>query len=584
MANAGSSFKPMRLLALVIVLIAALSALFLRVVWIQIFHGSEYSAAAYAQQTTTINRTLKAKRGSILDANGNVLAKTETTYDVIIDPMALQSHDKETQQAAMKELARILNIRHVSFFDPYMTAEYADSQYERFAGGYGISEAVKAQIQAKIDDGHIVGVWLEPQQSRTYPNNALAAHVIGFNGAYGLEAYYDEELSGKDGRYSSVTPPNGKTVETVEKEQNGYTLCTSLKTTVEYYLEQSLEEAMKDQDCERVCGIIMNPKTGAIYAMADFPSFNLNDVEEVIGLSSRYTPERQKEADFLPSVWNNFAVSGTYQPGSTFKPIFASIALDSGSIAEYDTFYCEGSYSYYDQLFKCADYDAHGEETIRDVIQHSCNIGMIQVSTHVSIRSYLQYQKAYGLGQRTGIDLPGEATAEYLIYNEDNMGPVELATTAFGQGFNLTPIQLLAAECAVVNNGYLMQPHLVEKIIDENGNTVYTAPTEPLRQVVSAYTSSIVRDGMEAVAAHSSLADELAGYRIGGKTGTAEQGDYAENRYVISFTAFAPIDDPEVGLLIVMDEAASNSSRTAVEVGGKVLANVLPYLNIYPEE
>lgn len=581
----GTKLNRTRLLIVVVLILALIAGLFGRIIWIQTVHGEEYKQAIQEQQSSQQDSTIAALRGTIYDRNQNVLARSERVYDVIIDPKVLQAADTVTQQSTIRELCKILGIKDTSVLEKYLGAEYASSQYERFKQGRSISESIKALIDDKKESGDIVGVWHEEIQKRVYPNHELAAQVIGFNGVYGIEGEYDEELSGTAGRKMVVSTGDGNYLEEVVDAQNGNSLVLTLDQTVQYYLEQALAQTMQEEECLRACGIIMNPKTGEIYGMAVYPTFDLNDVEKVIGLTSQHTTQMQAEADFLPTmIWNNYAVSGTYQPGSTYKPVFAAAALDSGSISAYDTFTCNASYTFYDQNFKCAYYVAHGTQTIRSIIENSCNIGMIKISEMVSASTYYTYQKAFGIGQLTGIDLPDEASAAALVYDEDTLGPVEMATTSFGQGFNLTPIQLLTAESACVNDGYLVQPHLLKQILDERGNVISETSTRTLRQVISAETSAIIRSGMEAVVEEGTGGGvSLEGYRIGGKTGTAEKGDYEENKYIVSFVGFAPIDDPEVGILIILDEAKSGSSAPAQKVAARVLEKILPYLNIYSE-
>ena len=580
----NGGLNKVRLLLLVSVILLIFAGLFGRIIYIQVAHGEEYTQAVQAQQGSTQDTTISALRGVIYDRNHNVLAETQQVYDVIIDPKALQSADLVDQQSTIQQLSSVLDITDTSVLEKYLDAEYADSQYERFSQGRQISESTKSVLEEKIDAGSIVGVWFEAIQSRNYPNDELAAHVIGFNNVYGLEMEYDEELSGIDGRIIRTRTEDGQYLEEVVDAQDGNSLLLTLDQTVQYYLEQALAKVMEEEECLRACGIIMNPKTGEVYAMANYPTFNLNNVEEVVGLSSKYTTEMKQEDTFLSGIWSNFAVSGTYEPGSTFKPIFAASALDSGSISENDSFTCNSFYMYYDQTFQCAFSVAHGIQSIREIIQNSCNVGMIQVSERTPAETYYKYQQAFGIGQLTGIDLPYEESAASLVYDLDSLGPVELATVSFGQGFNLTPIQLLTAESAVVNDGNLVRPHLVKQILDADGNVISETNTETIRQVISAETSAIIRSGMEAVVeTGTGTGVNLEGYRIGGKTGTAEKGDYSEGKYIVSFTGFAPIDDPEVGILIILDEAKSGVSSPAQSVAAEVLSQVLPYLNIYPQ-
>ncbi|MBQ6239122.1 MAG: penicillin-binding protein 2 [Firmicutes bacterium] len=555
-----------------------------RIAFLQIAHGAEYSEAIKGQIGTSEDTEILSLRGTIYDRNGQVLAQSSHVYNVIIDPKILQDASPVDQQYTIKELSDILRIKDDALLTKYLDPSYKSSRYELFSAGRGVSESVNALIEQRIAEGVIKGVWMEEIQERKYPGNELAAHVIGFNEAYGLELYYNEELSGTSGRRMTVQLSDGSYSTQVVEPINGKNLITTLDRTTQYYLETALADAMQEQKCRQACGILMNPKTGEIYAMAGYPSFDLNNVEKVIGITSKYTQEELKADSFLPSIWNNPVISSTYEPGSTYKPVFASSALDCGAISEYDEFLCEAVYDYYDIQFKCAFYFAHGVQTIREIIQNSCNVGMIQVSQRITTDEYCAYQDAYGIGHRTGIDLPGEVSAKLLVYGKNTMGPVERATASFGQGFNLTPIQLITAVSACVNNGYLVKPHIVSGITDAEGNLLKDIPAQVVRQVISPETSGVIRDGMEAVVENEpGIWGELEGYHIGGKTGTAEK-DYDEKKYVVSFIGFAPIEDPEIGLLIVLDEADDGTSAAAQKVAAKVLKKTLPYLNLYPED
>ncbi len=578
-----NSFR-LRLFVFTLVIVLFFVAAVGRIIYLQIVHGEAYSEAIKGQIGTSEDREIQSLRGTIYDRNGQVLAHSEHVYNVIIDPKVLQDASPVDQQYTIKELTDILRIKDDALLTKYLDPSYKNSRYELFSAGRGVSESVNALIEQRISEGVIKGVWMEEIQERRYPEKELAAHVIGFNEAYGLEYYYNEELSGTSGRRMTVQMSDGTYSTQVVEAINGKNLITTLDRTVQYYLETALADVMQEQNCRRAWGILMNPKTGEIYAMAGYPTFDLNDVEDVIGLTSKYKPEEVRAESFLPALWNNPVVSETYEPGSTFKPVFASAALDCGAISEYDTFECGAVYHYYDIEFKCAFYMAHGLETIRDIIQNSCNVGMIQVSEQITTEEYCAYQDAFGIGRRTGIDLPGEASAKTLVYDKYSMGPVERATASFGQGFNLTPIQLITAVSACVNNGYLVQPRVVSGITDAEGNLLEDKPVQITRQVISQETSSIIRDGMEAVVeSEPGIWGELEGYHIGGKTGTAEK-DYEDKRYVVSFVGFAPIEDPEVGLLIVLDEADEGTSAVAQRVAAKVFKKTLPYMNLYPED
>ncbi len=567
--------------------ILVLALLFVSILRIQMVHGKEYDMAIQDQLGSAYNQELPALRGTIVDRSGNVLAESRRVYNVIVDPLALQKADEAVQQSTVRLVARILDVKDLSLLEKYLSKEYSDSQYERFSAGYGISESLKTQLQEYIRTGDIAGIWFEEVQNRLYPSGELAAHVIGFNSAYGVEASYDRELSGTPGRVVASVGLDGETSEERIEAVDGNTLVLCLDQSLQFYVEEALASAMEREKCLRVTAIMMNPKNGEIYAMASYPTFDLNRVERVIGLTDKYTDEMISNELFLPSIWTNWAITGSYQPGSTFKTVFAASALDSASINDTETFECESQIYYAGNYFKCAFYKAHGVETVRDVIMNSCNVGMIQISSRISTAEYMKYQNAFGIGKLTGIDLPYEISAENLVYNEEIMGNVERATTAFGQGFNVTPIQLITAVSACVNDGKMVWPHVVKEIRSASGELVSETDARVVRQIISSETSQVIREAMAAVVKNewgdgSSMG--LAGYHIGGKTGTAEKDDYSEGKYIVSFISFAPIEDPEVGLLVILDEADMGTSYAAQEVAAEILVRALPYLNIYPAE
>ena len=590
-----------RLLLVLCITICLLITMLLRVIYIKSVHGEEYQTMAEQQQVASTDVVIPALRGSIYDRNGNVMAESVRVYNVILDCQTLIEAKEALQISTIEQLMFTLELEDENVIRQYMTEEYKGYRYWKLKEGQGITAAQMEEIQAGIDKGKVVGVWFEEDENRQYVNDSLAAHVIGFNGNYGVEQYYDEYLSGVQGRKMVVASTGSSFVEEYIAAANGKDLTLTIDSKAQYYMEQILQQGVASTNALRGYAICMNPKTGEIYGMTQCPTYNLNDNTEIIGMSEKYQKAHSdpRAEDYYSSVWTNYIISMTYEPGSTFKPLFASAALNEGIITESDTFLCEGKYQLYEREIQCAGQEAHGKETVADILRNSCNVGMTQISERFSTDKWLQYQSAYGLAQLTGIDLAGEAgDTDYLIYisNEEaaergttnGMGPVEKATTAFGQGFTVTPIQLITAFSSIINGGEYVKPYVVSQITDESGNIVKSQTKEVLRRTVSENVSKLIRQYMYGtVSSGTGQAAQVAGYEIGGKTGTSQKinddGTYSEDRYVVSFIGFTPVDDPEVVLLVVLDETNKGVSSETSNLASQMFEKILPALGLYPD-
>ncbi len=583
--------KELRNLRVIIaVLIICMGALFLRVAWIKAVHGSEYEIAAEQQQILQTDTTIPALRGTIQDINGQTLAKSERVYNVILDCKMIRDADTALYNSTIEKISEILEIPESSI-EKFLTEEYAQTRYKRFDEGMRIPYSKQQQLQQAIEKGDITGIWFEESEERSYINGSLMAHVLGFNGSYGVEQEYDENLRGVDGRQMVVSNNAGSFVEEYAAAKDGDTITLTLDSTLQYYMEERLKAGVEHYEAISGCAIAMNPKTGAILGLAVVPTFDLNNALTSIGVTPAFTKEYgtpDSNEEYYQYIWKNYAISDAYEPGSTFKPIFASAALQEAVLGVTTTFYCGGKIDFWDTTIQCAYEENHGIETVQDIIQHSCNIGMTQISVLMGVDRWMEYQDAFGVGHRTGIDLPGETSAAPLVYNIDTMGPVELATTSFGQGFNVTPMQLITAFSAVINGGDLVTPHVVDHITDPYGNLVLSNTREISREVISKEVSDTMRSYLETVVARGTgQAAQVEGYSIGGKTGTAQKhgddGTYKKDAYVCSFIGFTPVEDPEIVLLVILDEPNDGSSNSPSAVAAEMFADMLPYMNIYPE-
>ena len=600
----------LRTILLLVAMIALLIFVLVRVIYIKAVHGEEYQTLAEKQQVESTDVIIPALRGSITDRNGNVLAESSRVYNVILDCQVLIEAKQSDQVSTIEQLMQTLGLKDENIIRQYMTDEYKDYRYWKLEEGEGISVAQMEEIQAAIDKDKVVGVWFEEAEDRQYVNDSLAAHVVGFNGSYGVEQYYDEYLSGVEGRKMVVASTGNSFVEEHIAAEDGKDLTLTIDTKVQFYMEEVLQRGLINKNAINGCAICMNPKTGEIYGLAVAPTYNLNNPMEIVGVSQKYKKTHdEKSPEYASSVWTNFAISLAYDPGSTFKPIFASAAMNEAVIGEKDTLICTGYYDMSElsttgeELYvRCANSTVHGTQTVGEIIMNSCNIGMTKMSEKLSVKKWLQYQEAFGLAQLTGIDIVGEAgDSDTLIYMDPQeaiakdlpysaMYEYQKATTSFGQGFKVTPIQLITAFSSVINGGEYLKPYLVSQITDAQGDVIMSQSKEVLRHPISEEVSKLMREYMYGtVMAGTGQEAQVAGYAIGGKTGTAqkydeETGDVSDDRYVVSFIGYTPVDDPEVVLLVVLDEADGGSSHDTAELASQMFEKILPALGLYPDE
>ncbi len=593
--------------------------------------------------------TISANRGSIYDCNGVILAQSATVYKVYMDPDLFRSEisaKKEILEAQAQEstsnasaavsvkTAEEVQDEIISFLaekleitkEKIVDAMNENTQYKILKTQ--IEKSTADEIIAFMSEYNINSIKIEEDTKRYYPQDELAASVIGFtngdgDGQYGLEYQYDEYLSGIDGKVISAKDAYGNEMpyryaKTYEA-QDGNSLYLTIDRTLQYVLEKNLDEMVTKFEVEdRACGIIMNAKTGAVLAMATGPGFDLNnpsevdelsiarmaqdmglldidknDViksEQVKSLNASLTKDQYTEAYVAAreQQWKNKAITELYIPGSVFKVITSSAALEEKVISVNDMFDCSGVAVVADAKMHCWNTSGHGTQTFVEAITHSCNPAFIEIGRRLGPEDFFNYFKSYGLTERTGIDLPAEEKSYYQ--DLETMGPVELASSSFGQTNKLTPIEMITAYAAVINGGELVTPYVVSKIVDNNGNVVLTNEKTVKRQVISKETSDIMCQTLETVAYQNGA--YIKGYHVGGKSGTSEKLDeYAGNekdpmRYIASYCCFAPADDPEIIMLIMADEPMSGEyygSQVAVPYSRQVMEEILPYLGYYPE-
>lgn len=588
----------------------ALVGLTVRITYINAISGNKYKKQVLSQaQQKYENRVLPAKRGDIYDRNGNLLATSNKVYNVILDCKAVNS-DEDYIEPTIKALVEVLGLDEEDIRKRLTDPSTENSQYQILKKQLSMDEKKAFEEYTEIPENssltpeqekersNVQGVWFEEDYLRSYPFNELACDTIGFTFArdtadWGLEGYYNSILTGVDGRQYGYFNQNSDVEQTIIEPSNGKSIETTIDVGAQQIVEKYVNGFNKKMGAKNVGVIVEDPSTGEIIAMDGGDRYDLNEPRD---MSNVHTEEEIKEmndaetVDALNAMWNNFCVTDAYEPGSTVKPIVMASALEKGKISESDTFVCDGGEAFGengDPYIKCAAYPgAHGTETLLEVIANSCNDGMMQIAARMGSEQFIKTQTLFNFGTRTGIDLPNEGTG--IIHTTETMGETELACSAFGQGFTCTMIQEINAMCSVINGGYYYQPHLVTKIKDSSGGIVKNITPILLKQTISANISADIRSYMEAsVLQGTSHYAKVQGYSMGGKTGTAEKLPRGNGKYLVSFIGFAPVDDPQVVIYVVIDEPnvdeQANSAYPQYVAQG-ILSELLPYLNIAPDE
>ena len=599
--------------------ILAFAVLGIKLFNVMIVHHDEYEKMAIDQQVRTTEIT--ASRGAIYDTNGKILAMNASVDTIFISPAEIVKN-KEDPQLIARELSEILDVDYDKIL---AMTKNTDRWYEVVKRK--VEPEVSEKVRAFKKENNLTGVKIEPDTKRYYPYGNLAAHVIGFvgqdnNGLYGLEQRYDSYLTGSAGRIIRATDNRGTDMlfvnyEDYYDETKGDDMNLTIDATIQYYLEKHLQQAVEDYDVQNgAAAIAMDPNSGAILGMVSLGNFDLNDYQKVSdkdqeAIDAETNPD--KKAEMLSAAqtkqWRNKALSDTYEPGSTFKIITLAMALEEGVVNENSSFYCGGSTNVLGRTdpLKCWKTTGHGSQNLTQAIQHSCNVALVQIGQLIGARTFYKYAEAFGflnltsnvdsnLTAKTGIDMSGESGSiwwsQNTFYDPENLS--QLAAASFGQTFTITPLQLITAVSACVNGGYLYQPYIVEQVLDEDGNVLSQHDSTPVRQVISEETSAIVREALEyVVSSGSGKNGRVAGYRIGGKTGTADKtgtktNDNPKGDVVVSFMCFAPADDPKYIMLLTMDTPRRDTG-TAVyggtmvaPVAGQIMGEILPALGIEP--
>lgn len=568
--------------------------------------GDEYQKQVMSQMRSG-SQTIPFKRGDILDTNGTALATSERSYNVILDVGGLletkTTYQNKRINATVEALVSAFGLDEPELRE--ILQDQADSRYVILKSNvdYETGRDFQSQMDQNAD---IVCVTLEDSYVRTYPYGTLASDVIGFTssgnvGTIGLEAYYNSELNGTDGKRTGYLSSGSSSESVIQSPTDGNSIVTTIDANLQAIVEKhilALNERLRDNDHEgegtkNTAVIVMDPNTGAILAEASYPNFDLNNPRD---LSEYYTTEEQEamtdeeRLDTLNALWRNFCVSDTFEPGSTMKPFTMAAGFETGKLTGNETYVCTGSYSYEGVAnpVSCIARNGHGTETLKQVLENSCNVGMMQIAEVLGADDFCRYQHLFGFGEYTGIDLPGEGDTSNLLYSADDMQPIDLGTNSFGQNFNVTMTQLAAGFCSLINGGNYYEPHLVKEIRNANGDVVETKTPVLARKTVSQETCDILKDYMYGVVQEGSgTSAQVEGYAIGGKTGTAEKLPRSEGKNLNSFIGYAPQENPEVMIYVIVDEpnlAQQAASYLATGLAADIMEEAFPYLNITKTE
>ncbi|MCD7825097.1 MAG: peptidoglycan glycosyltransferase, partial [Clostridiaceae bacterium] len=561
-----------------------------RIIYLNKEKGSSYEKKVLSQRSYSSSE-INYKRGDIVDRNGNKLAVSKKKYDLVLDPVLILA-DEEYVQNTGEALEKVFDISQEVFEG--ILKEQSELQYYVMQDYKGLTKDVVEEFEALQDDNNkIKGVTFDERYERYYPYSTVASKIIGFcssenSGIWGIENYYDDELSGTNGRKYGYFNSDLELVETLKEPVNGNKVVSTIDVNVQGILERHMNEFQEETGSTNMGCIIMNPQNGEIYAMSSYPEFDLNNPRD---LSVLYSEEEiskmsdKKKTKMLNKMWRNFCISDAYEPGSTFKPMTVAACLDEAVTNGTRIYSCDGSQKVGGVTIKCVAYSSggHGSITICQALMESCNDVLMQLGADLGKEKFLSYINAFGFGKKTGIDLPGEAAGG--VFTEDTMHSVELATSSFGQGQTVTMIQLAAAFSATINGGNYYEPHVVKEIDSDSGAVVSTKDDSLVRRVVTEKTSQKIRKYLyKTVEEGTASPAQVAGYEIGGKTGTAEKHPTGQGNYLVSFAGFTPVDDPEVVIYVVIDEPNVDDqahSSYATEFSSEVMKEVLPLLGIY---
>lgn len=619
--------------ALVITL--ALFALLMTLYHLMTNKKEDYNQIVLSQQEYD-SRTIPFKRGDIMDRNGTYLAASEKVYNLILDPKQIMSDPNSFLEPSVTALAECFGYDRTVITN--LIQEKKDKQYVRYTKQLTYDDKQKFekyetdQEKALRKDGKAIkGIWFEDEYKRVYPYNSLACNLIGFatgdgmDGTGGIEEFYNSTLSGTNGREYGYLNDDSNLERVIKPATNGNTVVSSIDTNVQKIVEKYINEWEQTTGSKRVGVVVMDPNNGEVLAMANDKAFDLNnpralrpeysdDVLRQLGIKEAIDDYKRKNKDAPPlteanvtdhysneeilsfgkqvawnQTWRNFCISDGFEPGSTQKIFTVSAALEEGAITGKETYECDKFLMVGGHKINCVSRYGHGLLTVEEGLMKSCNVVMMKIAQQLEKEKFYKYQQIFGFGSKTGIDLPGEADNKTLVYNQDKAGPTDLATNSFGQNYSCTMIQMAAAYCSVINGGSYYAPHVVKEVLNEQGSVIKKVDPVLVRETVSESTTKFINEALyKTVNAPGGTggAAKVAGYKIAGKTGTAEKIPRDKTNYVVSFCGYAPSDNPQVLVYVVVDEPHVEDqphSTYASQIFQKIMAEILPYLNVFPD-
>ncbi len=578
---------------------AAFALMFGRVLYMKVVHGAEYEAAAKNQQINRYDITIPPNRGSILDRNNQVLAISTTVYNVALDSLQLAEVAElspEEQEKTLTTLCEYFPELDYNTLKQYVTINpetgelYMNNHWKYLVKG--IERSVKEELEAM----NLKGVYFEKSSKRSYPLNSSACHLVGFtrgDAQWGLEGYYNSYMEGTPGRSFILYNGADSVVHQDYDAKDGDTIITTIDYNIQKIAEEVVAETAAEWPAKNVAAMVMDPYTGEVYAMAESHSFDLNNPNEIPEweTDTKYTENwdqlsSEEQLEYLNTMWKNFCVSDTYEPGSIFKPMLVAAALEEGVITPNSSFQCNGYTDIGGYRIKCHLVSGHGNINVEQIMAQSCNMGVIQIANLLGADKFYEYQREFGFGDYTGIDLPGEAAGQ--LHSKESIGPTELATMSFGQTFNCTSIQVIAAFSSLINGGNLVKPHVVSQIVDADGNVVLQNDTEVVRRVISEKTSAYMRTALKATV-ENGLAKklEIDGYSIGCKTGTAEQGSRTnDDLWALSNMSYFPAENPKYIVFTVINQPSDyvEGVQTPTPMTKKLIEGIIKYDNMEPTQ
>lgn len=582
-----------RLMFVFTIILALMGVLIVRIAELNHTDGVRYEKKVLSQQTYT-STAIPFQRGSILDRNGTVLAYSEKVYNVILDVYYTLSDDKYSEPTKKALLGSFKDIKESDIDNLY--SKKPNSRYSVIKKGISYEDMEKFKELEK-KDANIQGVWFEEDYNRKYPYKTLASNVLGFTtsgniGNWGMEQYYNDTLNGTNGIEFGFIDSDLKLERTVKPSINGNSVVSTIDANVQKVVENHIKSFNDEYGSKNMGVVVMNPNNGEILAMASNDTYDLNNPAD---LTAYYTKDEiskmsdKEKTDALSKIWRNYTISDSYEPGSTFKPFTIAAALEENIIKQNDTYYCDGGEEVAGSYIKCSSYSigGHGEVTLTEALMKSCNDALMQIGAKEGGNLFLGYQKFFGFGAKTGIDLPGEAVG--ILKEKKGYGKVDLATNSFGQNFTTTMIQLVSGFSSLVNGGYYYEPHVMKEVLNASGSMVSSFDKKLVKLSVSSDTSKFINNALYmTVQEGTAKGAQVPGYKVGGKTGTAEKIPRGGGTYLVSFIGCVPTDNPQVVIYVVIDEPQNverqADSSLATKTAGAILTEILPLLEIYPTE